>query len=454
MVQRGLAATEIKDRYSAVCSMGMDLELDSPLFQKRFPINVTLAIAESLNMEPEAAESPQVEEPLTEEEIAAKKKAAKEAKEAEERGNSILLAALNSLIDTEAEVAVTLQALQDLQAPLNETGGGRHATAIIANRTANVLIRRTELLHKVEERKAALDVAVKRKEQIFKDVTDNTPCPDALVGVRQFVVLYTHKPEEYPGDADKSNFNDFAAKFGLPRKHKLFENLMETAKDIVMWWVATTMDLCMEGAESEQIKRHMDLIAAVGADKSVYEEISGQISEMTEILGDRLAERCLKVANQLKDKDAGVVQRSADAQPNSARDNALAVNDEIKRAVNLGCPNKHAMLIETKAIAIYLEGEEKIRYGLKALLAAQKLKKRDDDDAMLHEKSNGIPPVGPASAFADKVDKEIQDAKKLGASPTHQHMIDAKAISSALRDLDGTRKRLENRAKRQSQDAS
>jgi len=227
-----------------------------------------------------------------------------------------------------------------------------------------------------------------------------------------------------------------------------FEAMMELAKVCVIWWANATLDLAMMGGCSEAIKRHIDVVNGIGAAKEVYDEIAHLMQRTNGILGDRLAERCLILAKELQVNDARSVEMSSDAQPQSAQRAAQAINDEIRRAADLGAPQRHEAMLAAKAIAVALEIEEKIRYGFRAFLGCQKIQRRDNEEALVYTKSNGLPPVGPATVYADKCDREIKEACKLGAPPSHAHIVSAIKVSKDLRDQDGIRKREAARAAR------
>lgn len=441
---RGVSVEDLGRRISIVDSLGIQLELDgaAALFEKRFPIQVTLLVSKlpALPGE-EASDEEEAEEQEAEEKT--------EKSHLEEKETTIMIGCLGGVRDTHAETLLILQGLQELQDPVLEAGGSRHATAIVAARTLLVVRRKAELLARVEERKALFDTLIEQKQKILEDVTANTsPCPDGLLGIRQFVARLANKPEENPADADKSNFEHFANNFGMHRKHMYFEEMLESAKVLIKWWSKETMRLAVEGAESDVIKRNIDVVNGIGAAKEAYDEIADDMKETVEIMGDMLALRCLEFARKMKEQDAEVVKRSKDAQPQSAKEKALAINNEIRRAVSLGAPAKHQMLSEAKGIATYLEAEEKDRYGYRAFLAAQKIQQKDENDAMVYEKKEGVPPVGPASHSADMVEKEIKEALKLGAPATSDHIANTTKISKDLRDADGNRKRTAARAKR------
>jgi len=368
---------------------------------------------------------------------------------AAEKESSMLVATLNGLRDSATELRETGRMLRDLQDPVTESGGARHPTAIIAQRNLSVVQRKAELLEAVEVRLAALESKCSQKEELFKQVTINAETSfEGMCGVRQFISQYTHKPEDNPADADKSSFDIFVTTFGIHKKHMLFERMMDHANTTALWWAGETLTLAQDGAESDEIKRHMDVVSSIGADKAVLAQADEKLKACTELLGVRLAEQCLRTALKLQEKDKNCVERSRDAQPQSAKDCAAAINDDIRRAVALGASVKHPAMLETKQIVMTLESEEKVRYGLEVLLEAKKIQKKESDAAMAYEKKEGVPPVGPASDAADAVEKKIKDAIKKGAPESHEHIKEAGDLAKELRDTDGIRKRTANRAKR------
>merc|ERR1719454_829886 len=122
------------------------------------------------------------------------------------------------------------------------------------------------------------------------------------------------------------------------------------------------------------------------------------------IMGDRLAEKVLAIAEKLSEKDAQVVERSKDAQPEHARKVADQIDEELKQAVALGAPPKHAMLAKAKNIAVSFHIEEGARWALKASQFAKR--KQEEDSAMAAKYTDKVPPVGPASERGDAIEKE------------------------------------------------
>lgn len=452
--ERGLPVEELSRRATVMDKRSeVNIDMDAVLELSdmgKFPLQITVQVMPKLPPLPG-------EEP---EENPADDAFKFEAPPEEEKDTTIMLSALGSTRDTYDELAVILKDLQDLQDPVAEMGGARHATAIGAWRTLEVVKRKVELLSVVEERKRVFKERMAAKEKHFKDVTTNAaPPPEGLLQVRQFVSDKAHKPDplskaENPAEADKSNFEYFASTFGIHKNHMHFQELMSLAADMVKWWAKEAMKLAEGGAESDEIKRHLDTVKAIGADKSAYDEVADDLASTQEILGDVLSKRALVLAEKLREKDRQIVERSKDAQPQSAKEKAAEVNEEILRAVNLGAPPKHENMTQAKAIATYLEAQEKERYALKAFLAASKIKERDAEEAASYLKKNGVPPVGPAAMYAEMVEGQIKDALKLGAPQAHEHIAASTAIAKELRDADGTRKREANRAKRLAAEAA
>merc|ERR1719401_1889520 len=165
-----------------------------------------------------------------------------------------------------------------------------------------------------------------------------------------------------------------------------------------------------------------------------------------EVLGNTLANNALRSAQKIKEKDKMKVASSSKPQWESAKKSAEAINLEIKTAVAMGAPTKHPSLQQAKAMATQLEIEEKDRLAQGVLLFAQEQTAKDEANAA---KCDGIPPVGPASAAADAVEREAElVVKERGVPEAHPTLKEALRVGKELRDKDGERKRLLAREKR------
>lgn len=74
-------------------------------------------------------------------------------------------------------------------------------------------------------------------------------------------------------------------------------------------------------------------------------------------------------------------------------------------------------------------------------------KDRLERDLLMAERTP-LPPVGPASVAADKIETEMKEAIKDGVKKDDRRILEAATISQKLREHDGERKRLANREKR------
>jgi len=350
------------------------------------------------------------------------------------------------VLDTEAELRTTEGQLLAAQEPVSELGGSRHATTLVSGRTLSVVRRKAELLHAAETQLAGFQAAHAQREELQKGVREGTTTvPAEYQGVKQFIARIVHRDfngnRASPVDADKTHFEAFASSFGLLADHDTLVRLNALALEATEWWAEITLQEAWSGADSFQLQRLIHV--TVGFLNIGHHD---KLTQVTVILGDRLSEKCLDSAQRLKEKDANIAARSAGPRPESAREAADKIDQEIREAVALGAPPGHAMLKQAKNIAVELHGEEKVRHALKALVYAQKMKEKDA--AMVEQAAPSVPPVGPATEAAEAIDREIRESIKKGALESHQHIVDAKAVAKHLRDEDGTRKRMAAREKR------
>jgi len=361
---------------------------------------------------------------------------------------------LSSCTDTEAELRITQAMLEGAHEPVAELGGARHATTLVSGRTLTVVRRKAEIVQRGEAILTAFQNADDKRERLFTLVADgNGDVPDGYKGAKRNINSLVHRNTNgakiNPAEADKAPFDVFAVSFFLPPEHTTLVLLKGLAVDATDWWAAQTLQEALKGADADRLQR---LINVTIAFLDISETGHAQLVEVRTVLGDRLSEKVLAIAKKLSAKDAGVVERSVDAQPGNARDVADKIDEEIKEAVRLGAPNKHAMLLEAKQIATSFHLEEKNRWALKALQFAQF--KQVGDTKMAEKAGDKVPPVGPASDAGDAIEREVRDCVKKGAPDDHPRCNEARQIMKALRDLDGERKRLAAREKRLAESAA
>mmetsp|Transcript_147316 Transcript_147316/g.274467 ORF Transcript_147316/g.274467 Transcript_147316/m.274467 type:complete len:758 (+) Transcript_147316:109-2382(+) len=375
-----------------------------------------------------------------------------------EKEMTLMNGTLTNLNDTEADLRNTEKMLLQAFEPVCDYGGAMHPTTIISKRTLSVVRRKAELLHMVEERLQQLRDCWKNRERLANEVAAGGSAPPEMMQVRKFWMMYVHKDNLNnicePIDADKSNFESFCSSFGLPRQHASFEECRFIAKELSKWWSQEALNRAMKEAHPDIIARLMAVVENIGTEKGDDAEVQATMGEAREILGDMLAEKVLKTAKALKEKDEFATAAAPDMPvPEKARGFANQIIGDIKQAVALGTPTKHKSLQEAKQIASWFEAEEKNRIALRALKNAEKIQAKDAEFAETFEKREGFPPVGPGAEAAQKVEQEIKKAKELGVREEHATLAEVKEIASELKQLDGERKRLANRAKRMAAEA-
>lgn len=376
------------------------------------------------------------------------------APEEDEASSTLLNETLASCKDTEAELRVTERMLRECHDPVTELGGARHATTIVSGRTLSVVSRKAELCKMAEGYVNVFSAADAKRESLKQAcLAGEVEVPDTYKNQKKIISSLVHRNAKgdkiNPVEAEKAPFEVFAVSFGLAPEHWTLVKLRQLADDATEWWAEETLQEAHAGSNSDILKRMIDIcVGFLGLDETAHPKLV----QVKVIMGDRLAEKVLSIAEKLSEKDAQVVERSKDAQPEHARKVADQIDAELKQAVALGAPPKHAMLAKAKNIAVSFHIEEGARWALKASQFAKR--KQEEDSAMAAKYTDKVPPVGPASERGDAIEKEIQACVKKGAPETHPKIGEATQIMKALRDLDGERKRMANREKRLAEQAA
>jgi len=355
---------------------------------------------------------------------------------------TLMNSTLADLRDNELGLRATERLLVDSHEPITQFGGARFATAIVSQRTLAVVQRKASLLKTAEARANAFDVADARKDDLVAALLESPcPIPDAFVGLKKFTAGLIHK-DGNPIDADKSNFELFAASFGLSAKHEIIVQLKSAEAGAVEWWAWRTLAEAQGGASSEGIQRMICVVVSLCGDQR-----HPALAEVKIILDDRIAENVVLCAEKLQARDAAIVGRTKEPQPASAREAADGIMEELRKAIALGAPGKHPMMDKAKSMEVMMRLEEKNRFAAKALLVAQV--SQEEDAKAAKAAAPAVAPVGPATTRADAIEKVVELAiSRDGVQESHPLLKDALTIAKQLRDLDGDRKRLAARERR------
>lgn len=385
--------------------------------------------------------------PLTEEQ---QKELEKQQKD-DEKAATLMNETLASTVDTEAELRLTESMLAGAHEPVAELGGARHATTLVSGRTLSVVKRKADLCHSSEAYLHAFESGHAQKETLLLKVIASTErplndtacseCPTGYQGTKRIISSMVHRNNKghpmNPAEAERAPFEVFVVSYGLHFDHTTLVKLKQLATEATEWWAEETLQQALGGAEADPLQR---LINVTIGFLEIKETDNEKLVKVKVVLGDRLAEKVLAIAERLSIKDAGIVRTQEAANPDHARKVADEIDAEIKEAVRLGAPNKHPKLAAAKQIAVGFHFEEQARWALTALQFAKH--KKDDDQKMVDKAGDKVPPVGPASEMGDAIERKMSDCLKKGAVESHPHMQEARTLMKWLRDQDGERKRM------------
>eukprot|EP00747_Dinoflagellata_sp_TGD_P163072 gnl/TRDRNA2_/TRDRNA2_181381_c0_seq1.p1 gnl/TRDRNA2_/TRDRNA2_181381_c0~~gnl/TRDRNA2_/TRDRNA2_181381_c0_seq1.p1 ORF type:complete len:617 (-),score=147.53 gnl/TRDRNA2_/TRDRNA2_181381_c0_seq1:146-1816(-) len=360
---------------------------------------------------------------------------------------TLMVQILKDLQDTEESVKKLVDTLSAAAQPVHVGGGDRHPTAVIAARTLAVAKKKMQLCGEMESRIAGLEDAKARNAEIFQAVVGEGDVPSILLQNKKFLMQRIHhdpldiRKECEPVDANKSDFDSFVSLFGLPPQHKTIPVFRKLIAEISGFWPEWTLEKSKEGADPKTIQRLIDASVAIGAERN-----NEKLVEAATLMGDRLGQATLALAQKLQDKDRTRQENSTTPQVGSAEEAAGKINQDIKEAIEKGAPNKHPDLEKAMLIAKELTILEVERV---AQMCLHKAKEKAAKDAEVEERSKPkIPELGIASGFAEMIEREIQEAKDKGVREDNPALKESVAIVKALRDKDGERKRLLAREKR------
>lgn len=260
-------------------------------------------------------------------------------------------ALLHQTLKDVADTDMQLDEVEDLLAhgttTAGEFGGARHATAVLCSRTLAVVRRKRLLLHAVEERiKAFEETHSQRDEVLVKLVADEISPPPSLAAIRKFISSYTHKPEESPADANKSNFASFVSSFKLPGKHRLLLRLRAIADEAGEWWAEACLAEANKGAGHAVLRRLFDVALGTGVDKD-----HPKLIRAMRILTDRLADRVLKEAKERLERDAANASKCTGVPPvGPASAAGDKIEQDVRQAISEGVPQADTRMKEALAI--------------------------------------------------------------------------------------------------------
>jgi len=267
---------------------------------------------------------------------------------------------LKDLADTEEYVQQVLDWANPLMASAAGFGGARHATAVIAYRTAAVAERKAKLLHSVEARIASLEQAHAECNAILASLlAGSAEVPPTLKAIPRFIRDHTHRPGN-PADADRSDFESFARSFKLPADHHALERLWELTDEVGEWWAQACIDEALKGANHNQLRRLFDVALGTGVAKD-----HPKMFKATKVITDRLAEKVAADARERQKQDKIMEERSKKTPSvGPASEKADKIEEEIFKAIEDGVGRTDPRLEEARLIVKSLREADGVRKRL------------------------------------------------------------------------------------------
>lgn len=302
------------------------------------------------------------------EELSPPKSAASPPRSVKEQEEGLMHATLADVNDDEEALLRLGDAIAGHQDPVSGHGGARHATSAVFGRTLSVVKRKTHLLHEVAVRRAAIEANHSRRDELLTQVlAGEVGAPVELVGLHKFIAAHTHRGGN-PSEANKSDFETFAATFGLPSKHRAIVSLRHLCDEVLNWWVDETLRQAEDESSSfESVRRVMAVAISTGASRDHPKLIRG-----IKIMEGRFADKVLADAREASESDAWRAKRTEETTGmppvGQAEAAARGIRLAIKSAVAQRVPASHRSLVQAKAIIKELEQKESERGFLVARL--------------------------------------------------------------------------------------
>jgi len=409
---------------------------------------------------------------------------------------------LGDLHDTAAQLSHRKEELQEGISTTLATGGDRHPTVILYRRCLAVVERKMALLAELEEKCAAFESIHNRGEELWGDVLAGKILGESVVGVaagfRSFVKHIVHQGD--PVQTDKSDFNYFVSRLGLPPGHDLLVRSQKALHDKVKASCRCVLDLFASkaaGLPDAEVKAlavntleavNLLLLLSTPSKQSVVRQlkaeamklraryVSMEVKEASHVLeratendGPLLLRRAgdlrqavleaveFGVAHEVEEikqaklmvlglrahtvlSNAKRLQNDDKERPDNRRavHSAGTIREEVQAASEFGCLANDTALAEARHIADSL-------YAIKVLRQAQR-EKEEDTRAL----DKNVCMSGDATAAAERIDAEIKEAVQFKVPSDHDLIEEARKVAQYLREQEFLRKRmLASNARRQ-----
>ncbi|CAK0811383.1 unnamed protein product, partial [Prorocentrum cordatum] len=267
-------------------------------------------------------------------------------KKEESQDEALIYATLRDLDDTSDSLGQLEAQLQQGLSPVKESGGARHATAVISSRTLAVVQRKKGLVFSVEARIEKLEALQQEFDALVRALVagELKEAPTELRGIKRFAERHTHGPGD-PADANKSDFKAFASSFRLPHWHSALTRLRSLTGEVGEWWAGACLGEAERGAAHHELERLFDVAIGTGIDRD-----HPKLVRASRMLSDRLADRVLLEAQEILAKDQALAARQKCPPVGPASAAATAIEDSMLKAIADGVPENDRRLAEVKDI--------------------------------------------------------------------------------------------------------
>jgi len=306
------------------------------------------------------------------------------------RNDVLLKAILSNKHDSEAQLLETISSLEQGTSEAVEFGGARHPTTLGSTRSLEIARRKAKLLQAVEARIAEYEALNKKRGTLLIQIAfQDGMAPPGLLEIPQFVTQYSHCPSNPCDDPHLIlDLEKFTASFSLHAEHDHFKHLRKVADESGNWWADKCLEMANKGANNNSRK-----------------------ARLAQLNGEKLDDSHRLEHGQLRNIFLVVKGSGTDLSTPKMKELVSILNDRMAEFV------------------------------------LQEAQKGEQEDKKVAETSQ-IPPVGPASKTAAKIDKLISDTIQEGCPDCHPKLEMSRIIVKNLYHLDSERRRLAAREKR------
>eukprot|EP00930_Biecheleria_cincta_P042217 TRINITY_DN29038_c0_g1_i1.p1 TRINITY_DN29038_c0_g1~~TRINITY_DN29038_c0_g1_i1.p1 ORF type:complete len:807 (-),score=99.39 TRINITY_DN29038_c0_g1_i1:86-2485(-) len=368
-----------------------------------------------------------------------------------------------TLSETSDSIESLHRQIEGLQAAEEELGGSKHATARVAERTAQVIKVKIQRLQTLKDAQDNYVSCVDRRASLLELARQGSD-PEVLAqeahGFRRTVDKAVHRDghnDGRPQDADKCNWPGFLQTFGLPDGHSAIVAAASALNSGVDAWADSCLAMAQEIVETAtrpgvtypevfdcylQLCRG-NLLARKAACMTGFEECLKTMTalevELKENALQLTANHLTVTVKRIVEEDSKIEKR-ADEEPQVGGMFATDAAEKVLRLIS-----------ESLKIGVH-PGHDSVRFARDCVPTLKAEGIRRDAKAMIYACDQEFAKKGyiedAASNCADQVELLIRKAVHQGLSESHPKMQAAYSAAKELRELEGWRKREANAAKR------